>query len=301
MPKRMLDDSLLSSPSMARCSPAAQDAFPRFILLADDFGCFELVDRALVARGWPHRPEVTDALAFGWLEEYVHAGMAVLWEVNERRYCYLTGWDGEHGQRRRAEYDPNAPVGTPARHGSKRRTPRPPQDLVEAVKSGLRRDRDGLPPGLAAGSPISRPGNGGNAAGSIPNDFTPAREMAGNGGNSRETREPAAPVPDPVQVPVPGPAERVGRLALVDDGLMEVARRLGTALKKGRPLGVGKDFARVATSFGRWIETVGVEAVVAECLRLAEERGEEPSNLSWWPGWLDTVSDADLQRVARRQ
>ena len=49
MPKRMLDDSFLTSTSVARCSPRAQDAFPRFILLADDFGCFEVIPRALAA------------------------------------------------------------------------------------------------------------------------------------------------------------------------------------------------------------------------------------------------------------
>ncbi len=58
MPKRMLDDSLLNSPSIAVLSPRAQDAVPRFILLADDFGCFELHPRTLLAKGWPDREEV---------------------------------------------------------------------------------------------------------------------------------------------------------------------------------------------------------------------------------------------------
>lgn len=169
MPKRILDDSFLTSPSLARCSPRAQDAFPRFILMCDDFGCFEVIPRALVARGWVYRGDVTPDDIATWLEEYLVAGMAVLWTLNERTYCYLTGWDGPHGQRKRHEYDPDAPRGTPAHHGSKRKTPRPPPDLVAAVLAGARLDR-GEPPGRGAIPP-------GNAPGTEPNDSAPAREV----------------------------------------------------------------------------------------------------------------------------
>lgn len=168
MPKRMLDDSFLTSPSLAKCSPRAQDAFPRFILLADDFGCFEALPRVLAARGWPHRTDVTDTELAGWLEEYVAAGMACLWTVNERRYCYLTGWHGEHGQKHRDEYHPEK-----SPKGSKRRTPAPPADLVEAVRAGARRDHDGKPPGTCREMTGNGPGNGREG---IPNDSVPARE-----------------------------------------------------------------------------------------------------------------------------
>jgi hypothetical protein len=145
MPKRMLDDSILSSPSLARCSPRAQDAFPRFILLMDDFGCAEANPRVLVGRGWPLRDDVNERDVWGWLEEYVGAGMAVLWAENERRFVHLTGWFGPHGQRRRVEYDPATVAG---QKGSKRRTPAPPDYLVTAVLAGARRDHDGKPPGV---------------------------------------------------------------------------------------------------------------------------------------------------------
>jgi hypothetical protein len=198
MPKRLLDDSFLTSPSLARCSARAQDAFPRFILLADDFGCFEASPRVLVGKGWPYRDDVSERELWGWLEEYVEAGMAVLWTEKERRWCYLTGWDGPHGQRKRAEYDPAAPVGTPGRHGSKRRTPVPPPDLVAAVVAGARRDHDGKPPG------IDREDAPENVK-----QFTPGRELRGNGaGSARETTVsrsvPAYAVPDPGAVPVAG-------------------------------------------------------------------------------------------------
>lgn len=197
MPKRLIDDSLLTSPSLAKCSTRAQDAFPRFILLMDDFGCAEANPRVLVGRGWPLREDVSETDVRGWLEEYVGAGMAVLWTVNERRYVFLTGWFGAHGQKRRAEYDPKAPVGTPGRHGSKRKTPPPPEELVAAVVAGLRRDRDGKPPG------VDREDETGN-----PSNSTPARETTGNeAGGDRETQisRPvpvyAVAVPDAEQIP----------------------------------------------------------------------------------------------------
>jgi hypothetical protein len=187
MPKRLLDDSLLSSPSLAKCSPRAQDAFPRFLLLADDFGCFEVEPRALVGRGWPKRDDVSAEDVLAWLNEYAAAGMACLYTAQERRCCYLTGWDGPHGQKKRAEYDPNAPAGTPGRHGSKRRLPAPPADLVAAVVAGVRRDADGKPPGTdREDSPESV------------NDSVPAREVTG----SRSVPAALPAVPGPV-VPVP--------------------------------------------------------------------------------------------------
>ncbi len=64
---------------------------------------------------------------------------------------------------------------------------------------------------------------------------------------------------------------------------------------------VGKNPERTLGSFRRWLDA-GVEEdeLVAECVRLAREKGVTPSSLAWWPGWLDTVSDAVLNRSAAR-
>src|SRR5512146_3002246 len=107
MPKRTLDDSLLTSPSLASCSPRAQDAFPRLILLADDFGCFDANPRVLLGRGWSLRPDVTVEEIAAWLEEYRTAKpgpMLQVWEDGGRTYGFLLGWTGRHGQRPRPEY-----------------------------------------------------------------------------------------------------------------------------------------------------------------------------------------------------
>lgn len=208
MPKRLIDSSFLDSPSMEVLSAGAQDAFPRFILLADDFGCFEVNADRLRANGWSKRPEVDQDDVMGWLYEYGTRRapgcppVAMFWAVAGRRYCYLTGWFGERGQRKRVEYDATTEAG---RKGSKRRTPPPPADLVAAVLSGEVR-ADGFPPGSDVFPPGFAPGSQtGN-----PNNSTPAREMAGN---SVSRSDPAHAVPVPVPFAVPGavvrPADRI--------------------------------------------------------------------------------------------
>lgn len=119
MPTRLLHDSLLTSPSLRICTPAAQDAFHRFILLADDFGCFEAEPRLLVGRGWAYRPDVSEQHIRAFMIEYAMAGMLRLWEADGRWFAFLTGW--WNIQRHRTEYSEKNPK------GSKRKTPAPPE------------------------------------------------------------------------------------------------------------------------------------------------------------------------------
>ncbi len=236
MPNRVLHESLLDSRSLEVLTPRAQDAFPRFILLADDFGCFELNARVLWAKGWSRRPDVAEEDVSAWVAEYAErqAGdpetgkrlppVLMLWTHAGRRYAYLTGWFGTHGQKKRVEYDPNAPLGTPGRHGSKRKTPAPPAGLLALVMAGDVRAIDGKTPGTDR-EPT------GNREPETVNNSTPAREPTGNTtGDNREasgSREfPAPAVPVAVAVPVaeetfapspsdstphsPGPEEETG-------------------------------------------------------------------------------------------
>lgn len=188
MPKRMLDDSLLSSGSLARCSPRAQDAFPRFLLLMDDFGCADANPRVLMGKGWPLRNDVSADDVTDWLEEYVAAGMAVLWTEADRRFVYLTGWLGPHGQRERKEYDPTVK----GDKGSKRRTPPPPADLVAAVKAGARLS-DGRVPGVDRETEIPAANPGGKSWQENPNDSVPGREVGGKSAGNPVSRSVPAP------------------------------------------------------------------------------------------------------------
>lgn len=151
MGKRLLDDSLLTSPSLAACSPRAQDAFPRMLLLADDFGCFDSNPRVLAGRGWPLRPDVTDVEIAAWLEEYRAAGMLQLWADGGRTYGHLLGWYGPHGQRRREEYSADNPK------GSRRRTPAPPPhdaNHAESLPAQFPPGKCEFPPGKYSFPPL---------------------------------------------------------------------------------------------------------------------------------------------------
>jgi hypothetical protein len=123
----MIHDGLLSSPSLERCSPRAQDAWPRLFLVVDDFGCLDARARLVCSAGWALRPDVSEADVATWLYEWSRAGMLFLWEQDGHTYGYLTGWHGKKGQRWRVEYKAKADGGTSEeQHGSRRKTPRPP-------------------------------------------------------------------------------------------------------------------------------------------------------------------------------
>lgn len=279
MPKRMLDDTLLSSPSLARCSPRAQDAFPRLILLMDDFGCAEANPRVLLGRGWPLRDDVSERDVWGWLEEYVAAGMACLWTANERRWVHLTGWFGPHGQKRRDEYGPTKP------HGSKRKTPTPPADLVAAVVAGARRDHDGKPPG------IDREGEPENT-----NDSVPARETAGNpaetGRETQVSREfPAPAVPVAVAVPVATTTLSLPRRPSPgkDEDYPLTAAVLAICWDKGWEAAWPKD--RVAASqVEAAVRAVGVESASGRLLAMVAAKRAAKEEPRPWLGWhVDTI------------
>ncbi len=131
MPKRLIDDSLLGPGSLSTCSPRAQDAWHRLILVADDFGCTEVHPVWLKGKAWSLRPDVSAEDVASWLGEWARAGMLFVWEQSGRVYGYLIGWHKPHGQKWRAEYKPvgdgEEPRGKEVRdRGSKRRTPPPP-------------------------------------------------------------------------------------------------------------------------------------------------------------------------------
>lgn len=309
MPKRMIDDSLLDSRSLEVLSPAAQDAFPRFILIADDFGCFEINPVKLRALGWSRRPDVTEEMVEGWITEYAErqatdpasgqklAPVAMTWTHVGRRYAFLTGWFGGHGQKRRAEYDPNAPVGTPGRHGSKRRTPPPPADLLAEVLAGSVRAVDGKPPGTDREPP-------GNDEMKILSDSIPAREMTGNQpGNGRDgagkchVPAPAVPVPVPVAVPDArflsearnaGAADRAAVLAgergrSPDEARHEAYPSLSALRSRLAEKWPGMMWAKTPGTHSAMeanVVALGLEAAADACIRHGSTWGTPPGSLS---------------------
>lgn len=83
------------------------------------------------------------------------------------------------------------------------------------------------------------------------------------------------------------------------DSQTEVARLaglVGSALGRKKAPGLGRDPARTLSELSRWVDAVGVDETVAECVRLAQAHSVVPSHMSWFVGWLETVPDAKLRR-----
>lgn len=121
MPSRILRDSIVTSPSLARCSPGAQDRFPRYTIAADDFGCFEASPMILRGKMFPYRQDMTDDAVAADLAEYRRELMLEVWEENGRRYGFFVSW-GRHQRVREA--DDHKAKGN--KFKSRRKTPTPP-------------------------------------------------------------------------------------------------------------------------------------------------------------------------------
>jgi hypothetical protein len=76
--------------------------------------------------------------------------------------------------------------------------------------------------------------------------------------------------------------------------LHKLRHELATTFGKPKPLGIGKDHGDVERCFSRWFLGVGYDETLAECRALAKSKRTEPSHLSWFVGWLDSVSDKEL-------
>lgn len=125
MPNRILKESILDSPTLARLEDFYQDQFPRLLLLVDDWGCFNADPEAIKGRAYPKRPKVTVKVIEKILRAFYDAGMLFLWMEGERIYGYLVGWDNHNYCNASAVDD----EGKQAKH--RRKTPEPPLELVE--------------------------------------------------------------------------------------------------------------------------------------------------------------------------
>lgn len=92
MPTRLIHESLCTSESIARCSPRAQDAFPRTLLYADSYGCFWIQPTVMKGRLWSLRKDVAVQDVEKFLGEYEREGMLQTWEQDGKRYGCFKNW-----------------------------------------------------------------------------------------------------------------------------------------------------------------------------------------------------------------
>ena len=126
MPNRVIKDSIWSSPTLAKLPLDAQLHWPRWLLMADDWGCFNADPDVIRGLVYPKVPSMTIKKIFDLCQTYVKAGLLFLWEESERLWGYFTSWNG-HQFCNVTHLDED---GKQLRH--KRKTSEPPENELKA-------------------------------------------------------------------------------------------------------------------------------------------------------------------------
>ena len=123
MPNRVIKDSVWSSKSLAKLKPYYQDQWLRWLLMADDWGCFNADPEIIKGLVYPKRKE-TKAKVQVICQVYCDAGMLFLWEQGGREWGFFTAWDNH-------QFCNKLGVGEDGKYTKHRRkTPEPPDDLL---------------------------------------------------------------------------------------------------------------------------------------------------------------------------
>ena len=117
MASKLIRGTIPASKSLAKCSLAADLAFPRFLLLTDDWGCFLWDISVIKGQLFPKRKGVGEKKIELWLEGYRQNGMLFKWKDGQKEYGFFIHYD-EYNR----EYESR-------KHA--RRTPEPPVDLLQ--------------------------------------------------------------------------------------------------------------------------------------------------------------------------
>lgn len=123
MPNRVIKDSIWKSKTLAKLSPYFQDQWPRWLLMADDWGCFDADPEIIKGLAYPKREEqVKDVKTIA--QAFSIKGLLFLWNLEDREWGFFVSWD-KHQFVGATTYNN---VGERARH--RRKTPEPPQGLL---------------------------------------------------------------------------------------------------------------------------------------------------------------------------
>src|SRR3972149_5348058 len=80
MSNRVIKDSIWSSPSLAKLPVDAQLHWPRLLLMADDWGCFNADLDVILGLVYPKMKGMTLKKVEALLKVYFEAGMLFLWQ-----------------------------------------------------------------------------------------------------------------------------------------------------------------------------------------------------------------------------
>lgn len=134
---RILKDSIWDSSTLAGLPDFIEDQFPRWLLLADDWGCFCADAETVKGKVYPKRPKVTAKTVEEIRLAFYQAGLLFCWQEGERVWGFWTNF-GSHNYLTSVDDE-----GT--RLKLRRRTPEPPRELLTEYMSryGTPKDEKG--------------------------------------------------------------------------------------------------------------------------------------------------------------
>lgn len=125
MSNRVIKDSIWTSPSLAQLPLIADLSWPRWLLLSDDWGCFEADAEVIKGKAYPKRKEVKPSDIEKLKTIYNESGNLFLWKEGGREWGYFTNFDTHN------EYCNSSGVNDVGKYTKHRRkTPEPPKDLL---------------------------------------------------------------------------------------------------------------------------------------------------------------------------
>lgn len=127
MANRVIRDSIYSSPSLARLSREAAAWFPWWVLMADDWGCFNADPDVIKGAVYPKRKDVGIVEVEGWLVEYHNNHQLFIWVEGERIWGFFTAF---------LENNPYLQKSTLSEEGKqikpRRKSPEPPKEALSS-------------------------------------------------------------------------------------------------------------------------------------------------------------------------
>jgi len=123
MSNKVIYDSIWTSPSLAKLKPYYQDQWPRWLLMQDDWGCFNADPDVIKGTIYPKRPEMTIKKVLEVRDIFSNSGHLFVWVDSEGREWGYFPKSGHYSGS--CSYANN---GTRTKH--RRKTPEPPPDSL---------------------------------------------------------------------------------------------------------------------------------------------------------------------------
>lgn len=122
---RILKDTIWTSRSLAELDDFTQDQFPRWLLMADDWGCFDVDPDVIKGLVYPKRPKVTVKIIEKVRTELYDSGHLFCWSEGDHVWGYWVSW-GNHN------YCSSGAVDDEGNRAKRRRkTPEPPPEELK--------------------------------------------------------------------------------------------------------------------------------------------------------------------------